>query len=209
MSKRKPSSLDYECPRKFVPDSTLRGYLEDHEPYGGYEEGCETCLLDVVCSLRNIINEKKLYDKNNPHVILCDSDLEAALNCPALGRYELADKVCYQLKKCEKEGECEAQTVISKKFGLITKDSRFGITRAFRAVLKTLPEFDKKKHVHRYGQLAKHLSAYIMKNTHLVDERNVKICIVKNDILGKAFNVEAFHRDQTSTFLRKQLTLIL
>jgi hypothetical protein len=41
------------------------------------------------------------------------------------------------------------------------------------------------------------LSDYILSKIHLlVDERNVSVCIVKGDQLGKAFGVSAFDRCQ-------------
>ena len=41
------------------------------------------------------------------------------------------------------------------------------------------------------------LSGYILSKIHLlVDERNVSVCIVKGDQLGKAFGVSAFARCQ-------------
>ena len=38
--------------------------------------------------------------------------------------------------------------------------------------------------------------------------RNVKVAIVKSDMLGAAFNVDAFHRCQVNGLIREQIILV-
>ena len=50
------------------------------------------------------------------------------------------------------------------------------------------------------------LSTYILKHKQrLFDTRNIKLAIVKGDILGDAFGVSAFHRCQVNNLMRGQL----
>ena len=50
------------------------------------------------------------------------------------------------------------------------------------------------------------LSTYILTNkTRFFDPRNIKLAIVKDDPLGEAFGVRAFHRCQVNSLLRSQL----
>ena len=50
------------------------------------------------------------------------------------------------------------------------------------------------------------LSTYILKNKQrFFDTRNIKLAIVKGDLLGDAFGVSAFHRCQVNNLLRGQL----
>jgi len=50
------------------------------------------------------------------------------------------------------------------------------------------------------------LCEYIdLKRESIIDPRNKKLAIVKNDPLGEVFNVDAFHKDQTTSLLKKQL----
>ena len=37
-----------------------------------------------MCALRDIIDSKKLYDEKNPFIVICDKDLETAINMKAL-----------------------------------------------------------------------------------------------------------------------------
>ena len=55
-------------------------------------------------------------------------------------------------------------------------------------------------------QITRLLSAYILSKKHLIfDKRNIKLALVENDPLGKAFGVTAFHRCQVTALLRTQL----
>ena len=55
-------------------------------------------------------------------------------------------------------------------------------------------------------QITRLLSAYILSKKHLIfDKRNIKLALVENDPLGKAFGVTAFHRCQVNALLRTQL----
>ena len=50
------------------------------------------------------------------------------------------------------------------------------------------------------------LSTYILTNKQrFFDPRNIKLAIVKDDPLGEAFGVRAFHRCQVNSLLRSQL----
>ena len=50
------------------------------------------------------------------------------------------------------------------------------------------------------------LSTYILKHKNrFFDTRNIKLAMVKGDLLGEAFGVSAFHRCQVNNFLRDQL----
>jgi hypothetical protein len=56
------------------------------------------------------------------------------------------------------------------------------------------------------SQVAILLSTYILKHKNrLFDPRNIKLALVKGDLLGEAFGVSAFHRCQVNNFLRDQL----
>jgi len=213
-SERKTRWLNYDAPRTFVPGAPLRDYLEEKDPEGGYEEGRVTSLLEVVCSMKNIIKNEKLFDEKNPKVVICDSDMEKALDRPGFGRFELSEIICSQMtmlpeKEPKKKRVGEEITCTSRKFGLIKGSSRFKIKRKFRAMLKTLPEFKKKQKTFAYGELCNFTSAYIHKNKKtLIDERHIPMCFCKNDLMGRAFKVNAFHRDQVSSMIRSQLVAI-
>ena len=60
-----------------------------------------------------------------------------------------------------------------------------------------------------YRQVTLLLSKYILAKKHnLFDPRNIMVALVAGDPLGKAFNVNAFHRCQVTGLLRTQLILV-
>jgi hypothetical protein len=61
-----------------------------------------------------------------------------------------------------------------------------------------------------YDEVTELLSKYILsKKDSIFDLRHVKLALVKNYPLGKAFAVNAFHRCQVTSMLRKQLIYVL
>jgi hypothetical protein len=86
------------------------------------------------------------------------------------------------------------------------KNAKFLLKPDFKKVLAQLENFPKKKKYFLYDDVCSFLSQYILvKKEQLFDCRNIKIALVKNDALGKVFCVDAFHRCQVTSLLRKQL----
>lgn len=57
-----------------------------------------------------------------------------------------------------------------------------------------------------YQDISTKLSHYILaRKEALFDNRNIMVAIIKNDPLGDVFKVRAFHRDQVSDFLNKNV----
>jgi E3 ubiquitin-protein ligase Mdm2 len=85
----------------------------------------------------------------------------------------------------------------------------FELKLDFRAVLSTLPTFNLNQRLFAYGEVCQLLSKYILsKKDCFFDPRNCKLALVKNDLLGKAFQVDSFHRCQVTNLLRKQLIYV-
>ena len=85
---------------RFKPESTLKSYLIQKAKIASND--CLTLanvrfsrcfseiksrlifLLQILILLREIIRDGRLYDASNPSIIMCDKDLETALNMKAL-----------------------------------------------------------------------------------------------------------------------------
>jgi len=81
---------------------------------------------------------------------------------------------------------------------------KYNIKPDFYKVLQKLPNLSTPPYT--YNDLCKYLSQYILNNKkRFFDDRNIKVALVFNDELGKAFGVQAFHRTQVTNLLRKQL----
>jgi hypothetical protein len=89
-------------------------------------------------------------------------------------------------------------------------NARFELKPDFRDVLSVVPTFDNTQILFRYDEITALLSKYILsKKESIFDSRHIKLALVKNDGLGKAFQVDAFHRCQVTSMLRKQLIYVL
>ena len=76
-------------------------------------------------------------------------------------------------------------------------DTKFGLQPDFLQVVKSVEGADQTKSTFSVTEVLKLLSKYIIsKRTTIVDPRNLKLALVENDPLGKAFKVTAFHRCQ-------------
>lgn len=77
----------------------------------------------------------------------------------------------------------------------------------FLKVLHSIKGVNPEQRVFQYTELTELLSKYILsKKDLLFDGRNIRVAVVENDDLGKAFGVKAFARCQVPSLLRAQLT---
>jgi hypothetical protein len=81
--------VNYSSPRRFVRDSRLRTYLAFMKPASQFIYRDVTSLDEVLQYLKEIISADKLYDPRNASIVLCDRDLELALDVKALHLTEL------------------------------------------------------------------------------------------------------------------------
>ena len=73
----------------------------------------------------------------------------------------------------------------------------FGLQPEFLNVMQSVDGCDQSKTIFSYKEILQMLSKYICsKRTTIVDPRNLKLALLENDPLGKAFRVKAFHRCQ-------------
>ncbi len=90
------------------------------------------------------------------------------------------------------------------------KNARFQLKPDFYDVLSVVPSFDKTQTLFSYDEVTALLSKYILsKKESIFNLRHVRLALVKNDPLVKAFKVDAFHRCQVTSMLRKQLIYVL
>ena len=215
---------------KFKPTSKLHSFVTQKS---GINKSLFT-LAEVLTVLKHAIRGEGLYDEKNPSVILCSQELEEALNMKALHVTEIRDLVLSHLIKLESDDflkkHCDnvtpapsandtstRQHPVSATQYLIQsanisthvindKRAKFTCKPKFLAVLRTMPETDKHKLVFTYEEATLLLSTYILKHkARFFDNRNIKLAMVKGDLLGEAFGVSAFHRCQVNNFLRDQL----
>ena len=177
----------------------------------------------ILISLKNIVKSEELYDPRNLSIILCSEELEVVFNRKVIHLSELRELVLSQianaveialhinrLQRCC--GTKLPKININKDHLTQTRrffgdpNTRFGVQPTFLSVLRNVKDVDKTKTEFKISEIRLLLSKYIIsKRETIVDQRNVKIAIVKNDPLGQAFKVTAFHRCQVMALIDQQL----
>jgi len=215
---------------KFKPSSKLYYFVRSK---GGVNKTLFT-LAEILTILKDAIRGEGLYDEKNPSIIMCSGDLEAALDMKALHVTEIRDLVLKHLVKidndaflaryCREHGQPNPNNVSNNPIPVsaaaqrlihtanistnvvLDKKAKFTCKPKFLLVLRTMPDVDKNKTVFTYEEVTLLLSTYILRNKQrFFDTRNIKLAMVKGDLLGDAFGVNAFHRCQVNNLLRGQL----
>ena len=166
--------------------------------------------------------------------MLCSAELEQAMDIKAFHVTEIRDLVLKQLIRIDNdyvhsryfreqghpypdnfsnntspvsaEAQCLIRTANISTNIVINKEATFTCKPKFLLVLRTIQNMDKNKTVFTYEEILKLLSTYILTHKQkFFDKRNLKLAIVKNDILGDAFEVSAFHRCQLVNLVRTQI----
>jgi len=258
MSQAATNGIDYHCPRAFVEGSELHHYLARKVPKRVTLSHRVYSLHQVLVFLRDVMKEANLFDGKNPCVVVCDQELEQALDVKAVHLSQMRDYVLKQMTEgsamvngvwqqvvkylpsgdadamngesdvtssTTKSSGCEPGAIFkmspqfvkgNKGIGVprdgspreiaVDTNGSYRVRRPFRKVLKNLPGVDKDKSVFSYKELVGHLSQYILVNKdRLFDSRNSMVVLCQGDLLGKAFGLQAFHRSQVTSLLRKQL----
>lgn len=205
---------------KFKSGSPLQTYLQSKLPEK-YNQTTFT-LVHLLTDLRNILRKEVLYDTLNPAIILCDSDLESALECKGLHVTEVRERVLKHIicvkhpenknnntsKKRPYSETSDSSTMNTNKKKKLTEtcENNFTLSPLLKEALTTVPFFPCDQPTFKYDEICDYVSRYILhKKENLLDPRNIKLCIVKNDPLGKAFNVNAFHRLQVTCLLKRNI----
>ncbi len=104
---------------------------------------------------------------------------------------------------CEKV--VSKENVINKKIKL-SNTEYYSLSPLFRDALLSVLFFPYNLQTFTHDEIYSYLGRYIVyKKEQLLDPRNISLCGVKNDPLGKAFNVNAFDRCQVVRLLRQHI----
>lgn len=205
----------------FKPNAPLKNYLVHKnkkipEPF---------TLLNILLLLKEIIIEEKLFDPRNVSIILCNPELDKALNKKALHITELHWLVLFQMRKmCCQTTESLDNTKLPEQcsdFKLYFPEkpkptegdsaSLFSMQHLLRSILSVANgsngmECKHKQCLFTKDEITKLVLSYLKtKHTSLTDPRNPYIFFVKNDPIGWAFQVDAFHESQIPSLIQKQI----
>jgi hypothetical protein len=81
--------------------------------------------------------------------------------------------------------------------------------KKLRLVLFGLPGFPRQEFIFTFQDIQKYVTSYVLfKKRLFIDYRNPAIYIAKNDPLGDALNVKAFHITQLENLIRLSITIL-
>jgi len=216
----------------FTEDSALHRYLSRKAPNFITLDRQHYSFRIVMACLRIIITVAQLFDAENPNVILCDGELEEALNLKALHVSQVRPAVCKQfrlttafttpasapdpvlvnlqsdLPLLPSWASPFANAVLARQHVTLpfNIEGRYTVKPAFLRVLRTLDGVNRRQTVFPYREVANLLCRYIMKHKDkFFDLRNILVAMVEGDLLGAAFGVRAFARCQVTFLMRAQL----
>jgi hypothetical protein len=167
-------------------------------------------LFQILESLKNIIWKETLYDENNVGIVMCDKDLEKALNVKALHMQNIPAYVKRHLMLIDGyplPSQAPKKAVKQVKKHTKKEKPSWMICDGMREVFATLPHFPKHKKYFKMEDLVQYLSAYMLANSkRLIDPRNIHIAIVEKDKIGHVFGVRAFHVSQAVRLFKCHVT---
>ena len=191
----------------FKPESKLEAYIikKTQKNYLLHT------LYGIFSILEKIILQEKLYDKNNPSCILCDTDMSEAFNMWGLHITEIKHIVFKNvISIADVEDPFPSfEFQMPLKFHIIPKNSlnaKFFTLQPIFQLVMIKAGCNPNQRIFTLEEIHEFLSKYILsKQQALFDLRNPLVAFVKHDLLGQAFNVSAFHRDQASKLVLEQV----
>ena len=217
---------------KFQPGSKLKSFLVKKTRV----EKTYYTLVEILIILKDIIRGEGLFDDTNPSIILCDKELEEALDKKALHVTEIRDVVLKELikisdqnlrdgfpqsKKISSDGSTNRVTtsedtlqnkpLYQRVMSVFTDgNTRFSVKPKLLSVIRIVPETDQTKSIFTYKEVMVLISKYILaRKDEIFDARNIKVALVETDPIGAALGVKSFHRCQINNLIRSQLTIPL
>ena len=173
-------------------------------------------------NLKVIVRSEKLFDIKNPSIIMCDPDLELALDMKDLHVTEIRNQILKQLtlvkqqnwhdhfntyRKGDQSFSSRSLIKTSNATLVPVKEAKYTVKPSLMVLLRTECE-EKDKAAFTYLEVFHLLSKYLLKRREtLFDPRNIKVARVHQDPLGRALGgIARFHSCQVQNLLRAQLT---
>lgn len=177
----------------------------------------QTILTNATNKYKKRENAELCYDDDDamapsPKKVKINQEMEADPNSDSDSEHPNSDSdssTCGSLETTilhTKYTRAAGLAFIKKKPDFLNPKALFYLSTALEVALKKLPNFPENCHFFTYDEICSMVSQYIlMQKEKIFDERNILVAVVKEDPLGTAFGVDAFHRCQVTSLLRKQI----
>lgn len=194
-------------------------------------------LFNLLTTIKNIIRDEKLFDPNNPSIILCSTDLENVLQKKALHVRDLRNIVLKQLvpkpklvvsfsfkQLLNRQTQLNSDVIVQFKFQTHKSANHFTLKKPLRKYIGIPQNHEKFTITPAFYSILTTLpnfKHYDKKFTfkqivHLfekyVEQKNIYssgIIYLDSDPLGQVFNVVAIHVSQINLFVLKHVVPII
>ena len=170
-------------------------------------------FLQILQALKHVIIEENLYDPCNTSIIICNQQLENALDRKAFHVAQLRQIIFPHLVN---SAEITFPEMVQTKTTLVERrrffgslETKFTLQPDFLKVIRTASGPLCTKTIFSVRDILIAFSKYIKLNQQqFLDHRNIQVAIVSDNLLAKAFKLSAFHKCQTRTLIDSQLVCI-
>ena len=227
--------LMFHTVRNFLPDSSLQFYLALHYPHTVRYSEKNYILFDIVTAVKTAITDYKLFDPQNPEIIICDSLLEAVFECEAFHISELKVRIIrhfvpipiprepwldpvgehvheYPKTSLPPWGSPDAIAIRAQALHDCTYFPPNGLYRpepALRIVLREVDTVRQRGDVFTFQDILNLVTKYVnIKKESLIDSRSTRIVHVANDALGHALGVSVYARSQQRNLVQMQIRAV-
>lgn len=210
--------------RTFRPDSKIYSYLVSKGSELIKKGLLHYRFITIRLALELIIDHEGLFDPLNRQIIVCDQDLEKALDRRSLHCSQLHALIKSQLTPIKiSDGLTSARLCQAERNRILSLyscrltypphvssdcfdiNAEYFIKPHFMAVLRCSSVIQNRFSICPYRSVCNALSDYLMaRKSIFFDLRNVTICNAIGDPLAKAFNVNYFSRCQVTRLIRSQ-----
>lgn len=190
----------------FKPNCKLKAIIERD-----LEQEVESfTLVEILHKINDLIKRHGMLDRNNQSIILCDAELEEALNMKALHSLELLSAVIEHVSQ-DDSFDSNVTNIFNSSYRISTSMQDIRGQNITQAQTITTPQDEQQyiiqdqlknliglhQHTYSMSDLIQALASHVQNSpTIFVDARNPKIAFIEEDPLGKIFNMKAFHTSQ-------------
>ena len=206
---------------RFKPKSKLKEYLDIKTNI----KRSYYLLVEIMEKIKVIVRSENLYDPKNPSIIMCDPNLETALNVKDLHVTEVRHQILKHLTLVRhqnwrlnynscfiKRGDISippAKTSNVTTAQVSNKDVKYVVKPLLMGLLRSeCDEKDRTKAAFTFDEVISLLFKYLLRRRGtLFDSRNIKVARVHLDPLGRALGgIVRFHRCQAENLLKAQMS---
>lgn len=203
-------------------NSFLHGYFKDSNL-----DTDNVCMNKILSLIKNHALNGKLFDVRNPAMIICDQLLENIFQVRALHitqvrgalakslvpKTVLSEEPCVTIYATQNRNNVVPMGVLNSGVGTISSTfagsevtMKYKLSEPLKELYRQSKILQHQQDLFTYREAAALLVQYIRKRrSHIIDWRNMEVCLLYKDPLGAVFNCEAFHKSQIKMYMRKQL----